>query len=136
MLDERKLLLIEELVKGERTRSQIAEHVGISRQALYNWLKEPEVVAELDKRLQSIKSFAERKVQSNVDTSLNNLFKLAEDSSNKRVQAQVNMYLVDRALGKPVAKMDLDADLRAVPIPGVDVLENEFEEFDSVNGEE
>ncbi|ARK21361.1 helix-turn-helix domain-containing protein [Sporosarcina ureae] len=130
MLDERRLMLIDELVKGERTRADIAEHIGISRQALYNWIKEPDVVAELDERLQSIKSFAEKNLQTKVDSAISNLLVLSNDNSNKRVQAQVNMYIVDRALGKPTSKIDLEAGLKQATPTTVDVLQSEFEEFD------
>lgn len=129
MLDERQLLAVEKLVEGVLTRTDIAKVVGIHRTTLYKWLDDPEFVAEVDRRLQVIKGFAENKIKAHVGFALNNLIELAADSSNRRVQAQVNQYLMDRALGRPTTKVDVEAGLKETPT-GVDVLQDEFNEFE------
>lgn len=128
--DSRKLLAIEKLIEGEMSRVAIAEMIGISRQTLYSWMNNELFVAEMDERLLSIKSFTEKKIQSQVDFALTNLLELARDDSNRRVQAQVNQYLLDRALGKPTSKVELEAGIKEQPT-GTDILEAEFTEFDT-----
>lgn len=131
MLNRKQILAIDQLIEGERNRKQIAEFVGVSRNTLYAWLDNDEFVAEWDRRVQQVQSFSDKRIQSNVNFALGNLLKLAADDSNKRVQAQVNMYLVDRALGRPTAKVDLEAGMKNNAPTRADVLESEFAEFDA-----
>lgn len=130
IIDQRKILAIDKLIEGELNRKAIAEFVGISRSTLYEWLNDDEFVAEWNRRVQLLKSFAEKKIEARVEFSLDNLMMLAADTSNKRVQAQVNMYLIDRALGKPTSKIDLESGIKTTPTD-VDILHNEFEEIDN-----
>lgn len=132
MLDERKLMLIDEIVKGEATKTEIARIVGVSRQTVYDWLDDPKVAEKVDERLQALKGFAEKKLETKIDMALDNLIVLANDNSNKRVQAQVNMYLIDRALGKPTSKVDIEAGMKNSPNTDIDLLESEFAEFDEI----
>lgn len=132
IIDRRKILAIDKLVEGKLTRTDIAKFVGISRNTLYDWLKDDVFVAEWNRRVQALKGFAEKKVEAGVDFYMNNLLELAADDSNKRVQAQVNQYLMDRALGRPTTKVDLEAGLKPTPTD-VDVLEDEFNEFEQSN---
>lgn len=130
IIDRRKIIAIDKLIEGKLTRKDIAKFVGIGRNTLYDWMKDENFVAEWDRRVQQLKGFAEKKVEAGVDFYMDNLLTLAADDSNKRVQAQVNQYLMDRALGRPTTKVDVEAGLKATPT-GVDVLQGEFAEFDS-----
>jgi predicted DNA-binding protein YlxM (UPF0122 family) len=107
IIDEKKRLAIELLADGERTKTEIAEVIGVSRQALYDWLGNEEFIAALDERLQNRKKFVEKRFDVKLEFVIDKLYELASDSSNKRVQAQVLQYLADRSLGRIPAKHEL-----------------------------
>jgi len=136
MLDEKKILAIEMLVDGELTKVEIAKRIGVSRQALYNWLDDEEFRAELDRRLQGIKSFVQKRIDAKLEFVIDKLYELATDNSNKRVQAQVLQYLADRALGKPSSKLDITAEAKTGDTVSQDLLESEFEEWEADGIEE
>lgn len=130
MLDERQMLALDKLVEGTHTRSAIARDLNISRQTLYNYLENAEFAAELDKRMKEAKGLVEKRLNTKMDFALDNILKIAADSSNQRTMLEANKYILDRCLGKPTSKVDLEAGLKPVAIAEVDLLEAEFAEFD------
>jgi len=131
ILDDRKLLAIQLLVDGELPKTEIARKVGVSRQAIYNWLDDPEFKAELDRRIQQRKVLVEKIIDSKLEDAVTKLWELAETTNNSRVKAQVLQYIIDRGLGKPVSKHSIEAAMKQEQEVDRDVLEAEFEEWDS-----
>lgn len=132
MLDDRKLLAIELLADGELTKVDIAEKVGCSRTAIYLWMENDEFKAELDKRLHNRKVFVQKKIDGKLDFVMEKLYELANDDSNKRVQAQVLQYLADRSLGKTTTKLELDTNLNNNNIDD-DILDVEYDQLQEGN---
>lgn len=129
MLDDRKLLAIELLADGELTKVDIAEKVGCSRTAIYLWMDNDEFKAELDKRLHNRKVFVQKKIDGKLDFIMDKLYELANDDSNKRVQAQVLQYLADRSLGKTTTKLELDSNINNNNIDD-DILDVEYDQLE------
>jgi transposase-like protein len=135
MIHDKKMLAIELLADGELRKTEIAKKIGVSRQALYHWLNDQEFVAELDRRLQQKKSLVQKRIDGKLDFVIEKLYELANDSSNKRVQAQVLQYLADRALGKPTSKHEIEAAMNDKNNIDEDILEAEFDEVDNEDEE-
>lgn len=131
MIDDRKILAIELLADGELPKTEIAKRIGVSRQALYDWLNDDEFKIELDNRLQGRKVLVQKIIDSKLEFVIDKLFDLATNTKNARVQAQVLQYLADRALGKPSSTMSIIAETKNDKKISQDVLENEFDEWES-----
>lgn len=139
IIDDKKLLAIELIADGEMTKTQIAGKCGVSRQALYDWLANPEFSAMLDERLQNRKKFVEKMFDGKLEFVVDKLYELAMDNSNARVQAQVLQYLADRSLGKTASKHELTTKVEAIKKTDIDILDNEHEQWlkdmDVIDGE-
>lgn len=110
LMDARKITAIEMLADGELTKTAISEKVGVSRQTLYSWMANEEFKAELDNRLANKKTFITKLVDGKLDFIMDKLFEIANDNSNRRVQAQVLLAMLDRSLGKATNKHELVVD--------------------------
>ncbi|ADL08041.1 helix-turn-helix domain-containing protein [Thermosediminibacter oceani] len=107
IIDEQKRLCIEYLVAG-MSITEIAQKIGRSRQAIYDWLKNPEFKAALDERLQENKAQAEKIINSKLPEALYKIWALIEKSQSDKVKADLLKYWVDRQLGKPSTKVSVD----------------------------
>jgi predicted DNA-binding protein YlxM (UPF0122 family) len=128
IIDEQKRLCIEYLVAGMGI-TEISQKIGRSRQAIYDWLKNPEFKAALDERLQENKAQAEKIVNSKLPEALYKMWNLIEKSQSDKVKADLLKYWVDRQLGKPTSKVTLDSE-DTEDKEDVDILE-ELEELDN-----
>ncbi|MDX8367846.1 phBC6A51 family helix-turn-helix protein [Cytobacillus sp. IB215665] len=129
MLDERKILAINLLVDGGLQKTEIAKQIGVSRQTLYDWMgNDKEFIAELNRRLQGYKILCEKAIDSRLENALKELWTLQQKTNNSKVKADVLKYFVDRALGKPTTKHEIEASTVAPKTTDGDVLEKEFEE--------
>lgn len=129
MLDDRQTLAIQHLAEGIETRTNIAKKVGIDRSTLYNWLNDDEFVAELDKRLLQRKTLVEKIVDSKLENMVKQLETLIQTTDNDMVRSRSLIYWIDRGLGKPTSKVELEAGIKEQPT-GVDLLQDEFADFD------
>ncbi|WBL16359.1 phBC6A51 family helix-turn-helix protein [Sutcliffiella sp. NC1] len=129
-LDDRKRLAIELLAEGIEKKTDIAKKCGVVRQTIYDWLELPEFKAALDARLTSRKVFVEKFIDSKLESAVDELIHLAETTENARVKAQVLQYIIDRGLGKPVSKHQIETSLNDSNNVNEDVLDAEFEEWE------
>lgn len=130
IIDEQKRMCIEYLVAGMGI-TDIAEKIGRSRQAIYDWLKDKDFKASLDERLQENKVQAEKIVNSKLPEALNKIWALIEKSESDKVKADLLKYWVDRQLGKPTSKLDIDTDIEnkdEIPKNELEDLMNEADE--------
>ncbi|WP_404443462.1 helix-turn-helix domain-containing protein [Sutcliffiella horikoshii] len=130
MIDDRKALAIQYLADGQLPKTEIAKKLGIARQTIYEWLDNVEFKAELDKRLQQRKVLVEKIIDGKLENAVDSLFELAETTDNARVKAQVLQYIIDRGLGKPVAKHHIEAANNNAHNVSDDILDAEFEEWE------
>lgn len=112
MLDEQRLLAIELLLDGKHDKTKIAELCGRSRGWLYLILDEDEVKAELDKRERLLKLHGEKRLISSLDKAINNIIDLANNSASEKIRMDANMYLIDRKLGRPTSKHEIEASTK------------------------
>lgn len=127
MLDERKIQLVTQLLSGEN-KTNVAKKIGVSRQTVYEWLQDPEVIEEMKNRREELIQAGNEKLSSRLDTYLEVLHGLATSSTDKRTQATCAMYLTDRILGKVPAAIEVPNN-KNENVPK-DILESEFEEVD------
>lgn len=112
MLDLRKQQLIELKLKYPTMGStELAEKIGVSRQSVWEWSKQTEVQAELDRRLREINQDANRHLKSRASDLMSEMLDLALDKSTEaRVRNSALQYLIDRSLGKAAEQIDLNVD--------------------------
>ena len=110
MLDLRKQQLIELKLKYPTMGStELAEKIGVSRQSVWEWSKQAEVQAELDRRLREINQDANRHLKSRASDLMSEMLNLALDKSTEaRVRNSALQYLLDRSLGKAAEQVDLN----------------------------
>lgn len=112
MLDLRKQQLIELKLKYPTIgNTELAEKIGVSRQSIWEWSKQAEVQAELDRRLREINQDANRHLKSCASDLMAEMLNLALDRSTEaRVRNSALQYLIDRSLGKAAEQVDLNID--------------------------
>ena len=123
MLDDKRLLAIQLLIDNKLNKTEIAQKCERSRQWLYDILEEEEVKKELDSALQRIKLFGEQTLKSNLSDSIANVVYLANNANSEKIKLEANTYLIDRVLGKPTSKVDMQSENKE-DTNQVDVLEN------------
>lgn len=132
MLDDRKVLAIQHLAEGEKAKTEIAKLVGVSRVTLYDWLDNEEFKAELDRRIQQRKSLVENIIDSKLEDMVGQLATLATTSKNDMVKAKILTYWVDRGLGKPTSKLEVEATNQINPTIDDDLLESAYDDADII----
>lgn len=83
--------------------TDIAKKLNVSRQTIYSWLKEKDVMAEVDERRQQLKKKGQNKITQNICTCIDNVLELANSCADPRVRLQANKYIIDQGLGSPSA---------------------------------
>lgn len=112
LLDRRQRKAIALLIENQYKKTEIADMVGVSRQTIYDWMKNKEFAAELDKTLQQIKIFGENSIKANLQQHINQIQKLAATAESEKTRLEAATYLVDRVLGKTTSKIDLTAEAK------------------------
>lgn len=112
MLDETRLKAIDLLIAGTTTKVEIAKMCGMSRTWLYDIMDEPEVVAEMNRRLQRIKTFGENQLKATLQDRINNIIALATNAESEKVRLDASIYLTNRVLGNTTTKLDISASTK------------------------
>ena len=103
---------MEMLVFEGKTQLKIAEELGLHRNTITKWVKLPVFIAERRRCEQELARQTKEQMNTFVVAHgmqiMEKLFELSQ-STDKRVSAQCSQYLVDRILGKPNAKVEIDA---------------------------
>lgn len=133
MLDARKLRMIElKIAHPTYSNPRLAKELDVSRQAIWEWMKDKEVQAELDRRLRDIQRSATYHLQSRTNDLMDDLIKLATNPKTEaRVRSGALQYLLDRSMGKAAEQVSIDVNDGATD--AADVL-NGFKEFLTKNG--
>lgn len=109
MLDNKKMQCIELLIEGRKTKQDIAKIVGIHRTVVYDWLKDSEFIAELDKQLHEIRTQTEHKICGMANAVADELYNIALTSKDVRTRNSACQYILDRVLGKPTSTTSVNA---------------------------
>jgi DNA-binding XRE family transcriptional regulator len=81
MLDERRIKLIELIIEGSLNKTEMAKQIGVARQTLYEWMGQDEWTAEYDRRLQEIKTNANKLFNAKLDNVIDEWYKMMMDES-------------------------------------------------------
>lgn len=101
-MEEIKSKVIDEILEGKKM-TEIAKDNGLYRSLLYRWLKDEAFKAELETRRAQLRKSASDKITGRVNHLVDKMLDLAENSTDNRVKYNAIKYLLDRALGTPVA---------------------------------
>ena len=110
MLDYRKQKMIElKLEQPTLSNSELARLVGVSRQSIWEWSKDAEVKAELDRRLQAINQSANMHLRTQANKLMEEMLNLAlSKDTEARVRNSALQYLIDRSMGKAADNVNID----------------------------
>ena len=102
-LDDRRMYAVDLLATGNYTTTEIGEMVGVSRQSIWAWKKEPEFKAELDSRLTALTTEANERLKAKLMPVMEELLKMAlSDKTEARTKAQCLQYLATARAQKAV----------------------------------
>jgi uncharacterized protein YjcR len=104
-LNERHYKCIEMMLKGLKY-TEIAEKLKCSRQSIYDWLKDDDFVKSLDKCRQEIKTSTNNKVLSKIDTYVEKIEQLADNSPSDTVKLNALTFLYETVMGKATSKVE------------------------------
>ena len=91
-----------ELILEGRTMTEVAKLVPVSRTSLYEWLKDKDFKAELNRCEQRLKTELNREIGGKVKSCLEVIFDLAVNSPSDKVKLDSSTYIIDRYLGKSI----------------------------------
>jgi len=126
-IDAQKQLAIDMLLLGE-SKINVAKKVGVERNTIYSWVKDPDFKATMDAQRSDLVIQADSYMTSKLKTYVEKLDDIALNGKDKRIQAQVLMYLTDRVLGKATTKVENKSADEEKATRKED-LENEFSRF-------
>lgn len=101
MLDTKRIKLVDLMLEGVTSKTILAQLIGVSRQSIYDWLSEPEVVAALDNGLTRVQTQVAKKISSQLEPVVDELYKIALEATGTRERKDACIYLINRVLGTP-----------------------------------
>ncbi|MDX5476486.1 MAG: helix-turn-helix domain-containing protein [Bacillaceae bacterium] len=116
------------LANGSMEKQAIAKYIGISRTTLYQWMKNDNFNAEVDRLKHEIKVFGQEIIAGKLAEAVSKYWNLIESTDNQRVKAEGYQYFINRNLGKPTSKLELEAGMKEAEVSD-DILDAEFEEW-------
>lgn len=102
-LNEKKMRAIELIINGENN-TNIATKVGVSRQTIIVWRKDPIFIAELNKQKEQLKAGVKDKIMMNLNPIVDKMINLALKSKSEKISLDSSIYLLNRILGTPTNK--------------------------------
>lgn len=106
VLNDKQLKAIEFILQG-MSLTDIAKHIGVSRQAISKWRNNNEVFkAELDKQRRSLESHVNSRLLMNVEPLMDRLIDIALNSKNENTSLTAITYALNRLCGTPTAKIE------------------------------
>ena len=119
MITEQQSEMIDYLIAGNN-KTDIAKLLNVSRQTVYEWLKNEEVQAEKQKRLNNIKKDAKNKIATKVDSCLDVIYEIAIKSKDMRTKFQAAKYLCDQFIGAPTTDKTVEERDKTIVVDIVD----------------
>lgn len=100
MLNEKKIQVIQMLASGDYTVAEAMGKVGMHRTTYYDWIKDEEFMAELNRCLQDIKTQASKDFVSRLPKAIEEYWKICTSSTDVRTKEKALSYWIDRSLGR------------------------------------
>ncbi|EIL85375.1 phBC6A51 family helix-turn-helix protein [Bacillus altitudinis] len=108
MLDERKIKSISLIAEARMTMQEIANEIGVSRNALYLWRKDKEYLQELDNEIQNFKLLAQQERSARAKNWFKKLENIGMDDSQKtKDQLDALKTLLAYSEGTPTSKVEI-----------------------------
>jgi transcriptional regulator with XRE-family HTH domain len=131
-LTQQQIVAAQLLASGSVEKQEIAKRIGISRSTLYNWINKDEGFnAEVDRLRHELKVFGEDLIAGRLVDAVKGYWDLIIQTENDRVAADGYKYFIDRNLGKPTTKLDVEAGMKQEQNIDNDILEAEFDDWDN-----
>lgn len=108
MLSDKKQKTIDLIIEGKTSKTDIGTLVGVSRQMIYEYLKDPEVQAELNARLSEIRNQSVKTFTAKLEPVIDELYRIALTGSDIRSRNNACQYIINRVLGTPRATLEMD----------------------------
>ena len=106
VLNDKQLKAIEFILQG-MSLTDIAKHIGVSRQAISKWRNNNEVFkAELNKQRRALESHVNSRLLMNVEPLMDRLIDIALNSKNENTSLTAITYALNRLCGTPTAKIE------------------------------
>ena len=109
MITEQQSQMIDYIIQGDN-KTEIAKLLGVSRNTIYDWLKNKEVQAEKKKRIEEIKADARTSLTPKVKNVFDEIYKLAINCKDNRVKFQACKYICDQVIGAPSIDKSVQED--------------------------
>lgn len=123
---ERLKIVASEYLKGTPV-AQIAKMCGVSRQMIYNDLNSEEIKATIDKaRQQTIEAVGD-KIAVQSEYCVDELLRTAINTEDEKLKTTILCYLLDHAIGKPTAKVDMKQTTTENKVVDIDAMLKEIE---------
>jgi len=129
MLNDKKIKVIEMIATGDYTISEVMEQVGMHRTTYYDWARDKEFMAELDKRLQAMKTKASKDFTSRLPDAIEEYWKLCQPNVEPRTREKALSTWIERSLGRISSTININDE--RTDETEVDILAA----MDSVDGE-
>lgn len=100
MLDKKQIEAIEMMVTGDYTKQEIMERLGMHRTTFYKWIKNQEFLTELDKRLQEVKTQANKDFTSRLPKAIEEYWKICTSCTDVRTKEKALANWIERSLGR------------------------------------
>jgi DNA-binding XRE family transcriptional regulator len=136
-LPQNKQMAAQLIAQGAMEKQEIASVVGVNRTTLWTWEKNDEKFkAEIDRLKQEIKVFGMDMIAGKLAEAVHKYWDLIDSTDNQRVKAEGYQYFINRNLGKPTSKLDIDTGMNVANEVDKDILDAEFEEWEVDKEEE
>ena len=88
------------------TKAEVSRLCKVNPKTVYSWLEKEEFNAEISKHTKKAEKELINNTRDKMELLFENLLELAIKSKNDSVRYNATTYLIDRQLGKPVAKSE------------------------------
>ena len=116
-LTKKQMLALELDLQGYST-TQMSQELNTSMPTIIKWRKNPEYQEQYSKRISQIVYRAEQRIKAATDMALDKLIELAQ-CGNPRIELAASNSILDRSLGKPKDRIELQADVQQRPLQNI-----------------
>ena len=96
-LTNRHKIALKLLLEGDLNKTEIAEHVNVSRTTLYNWINDEDFKAAYDESVEEIDRQIRRRIINLASVALDRQEKILNGGKNDMAAASVSKDVLDRA---------------------------------------
>lgn len=139
MIDEKQIQVIEMLCSGDYTKTEAMDKVGLHRTTYYKWMKNDEFLAALDKRLQEVKTQANKDFTSRLPKAIEEYWLICTKCTDVRTKEKALANWIERSLGRIANTVNINDDRQDEDVDILAAFEsvtNEDKEQESEDTEE